>query len=163
MGRSSQPMLRALPTPPVHSGSNRTQPEGRERSVTHPGRGQFAPDDFNFMRRPFAELPAFNRLRASQQFSGVGWFQVFQASQGRMSRKVFRTRFRGERPDRSLNPFLQINQQPIFLINSNPDDPGRMRVREKADALGAQCQWPGAPANGVDRFLQLFQTGHLAT
>ncbi len=112
------------------------------------------------MRRPFAEQAVFNRLRVSRQFSGVGWFQIFQASQGHMSRKILFARFRSEWPDHVLNPFLQINQQPCLIINSNPDDLGRMRVREKADALSAHLQWLGAPANGVDRFLQLFQTGH---
>ena len=76
-----------------------------------------------------------------------------------MSRKILFARFRGEWPDRGFNPFLQFNQQPFLVENSNPDDPRRMRVRKKADALGAQLQWPGAPANGVDRFLQFFQTG----
>ena len=137
-----------------------TQPEYHESSVTRPGRGQFAPDDFNFVGCPFAERPVFNRLRMSRQFSGVGWVQIFPAPQCHMSRKILFARFRGKWLDRSLNPFLQINQQPFLIINSNPDDPGRMRVRKKSDAFGAQLQWPGAPANSVDRFLQLFQTGH---
>ena len=78
-----------------------------------------------------------------------------------MSRKILFARFHSEWPDRGFNLFLQINQQPFLITNSNPDDPGRMRVREKADALSAHLQWPGAPANGVDRFLQLFQTVHV--
>ena len=112
------------------------------------------------MRRPFAKRPVFNRLRVSRQFSGVGWFQFFQASQSRMSRKMSRARFRSKWLDSGFNPFLQINQQPFLIINSNPDDSRRMRVREKADAFSAHLQWLGAPANGIDRFLQLFQTGH---
>ena len=77
-----------------------------------------------------------------------------------MTCEILFARLGTELADCGFNPFLQINQQPFFIINANPDDPGRMRVREKADAFSAQLQWLGAPANGVDQFLQLFQTGH---
>ena len=51
-------------------GSNQSQPERREQTMTRPGRGQFAPDYFNLVRRPFAEQPLFERLRPGGQVPG---------------------------------------------------------------------------------------------
>jgi hypothetical protein len=72
-----------------------------------------------------------------------------------MAREILFARFRGERADCGFNLFLQIHQVPFPVIDSHPDDAGRTRIREKADAFGAQGQRSAIPANGTGRFLQV--------
>ena len=67
-----------------------------------------------------------------------------------------RDRFPTERADGGFNLSLQIPQAPFPVVDSHPDDPGRTGVGKKTDALGAQGQGPGIPANGASRFLQVF-------
>ena len=73
-----------------------------------------------------------------------------------MTREILLARFGSERADSGFNLLLQIHQPPCPVIDTHPDDPGRAGIREKTDALGAQGQRPGIPANGTDRFLQIF-------
>ena len=124
--------------------------------MVRPDRGQFAPDYFNFIRGPFTEQPFFEQLRPGGQVPGIGWPRIFQAAQRDMAREILFARFRTERADSGFNLLLQIHQAPFPVVDSHPDDPGRAGIREKTDAFGAQRQGPGIPANGPDRFLQIF-------
>jgi hypothetical protein len=123
--------------------------------VARPERGQFASDDFNFMRRPFAEQPLFERLRPDGQVPDISRHRIFQTTQSGMAREILLARLGTEPSDSGFNLFLQIHQPPCPVIDSDPD-PGRTEIREKADAFGAQGQGPGIPANGIDRLLQIF-------
>jgi hypothetical protein len=73
-----------------------------------------------------------------------------------MAREILLARFGTERADSGFNLLLQTHQAPFPVIDTHPDDPGRTRIREKADAFGAQGQGSGIPANGTDRLLQAF-------
>ena len=108
------------------------------------------------MRRPFAEQPLFERLRPGSQVPDIGWPRIFQAAQRGMAREILFARFRSEGADRGFNLSLQIHQAPFPVVDSHPDDPGRTGFGKKTDALGAQGQGPDIPANGTDRFLQVF-------
>jgi len=73
-----------------------------------------------------------------------------------MAREILLARFGTELADSGFNLLLQTHQPSFTIVDSHPDDPGRAGIREKTDALGAQGQGPGIPANGTGRFLQIF-------
>jgi hypothetical protein len=150
------PLVAASPYCKFYDGSNRPQPECRERSVACTGREQFASDDFNFLRRPIAEPPLFERLRPGGQVPGIGWPRIFQAAQRDVARKILFTRFEAEWADSGFNLPLQIHQPPCSVMDPHPDDPGRAGIREEPDSFGAQGQGPGIPANSPDRCFQIF-------